>query len=153
MSSETQPFMSPDTACLEEIRSLFNEMNEGQAKIVTLLEELEIEENGDSNSSKDVIDKLSKSLALKIDSLKKDVEKPLELDPPNSAKWPLQLLSLTVLFLLAVSGFLFSLISIHHLNKEWELKVKENMRSAIELEQAVNFFDKQKEMKDAGQSD
>lgn len=153
MSSETQPFMSADTACLEEIRSLFNEMNEGQAKIVTLLEELELEEGGESNSSKEIIEKIGQSLALKIDTLKPEADKVVEVNQRSSAKWPFQVLCLTVILMLAVSAFLFSLISIHHLNKAWELKVKENMRTALELEQAVKFFDRQKELKGAGQSD
>ena len=154
MSTETEPHMSVETSHLEEIRGLFNELVEGQSKILNMLEELEIEEGGDSTTTKEVLEEGGGDLSAQLESSKIKAA-PLHslAEERLSSKWSIQLAYLTVLLLLAVSAFLFSLIGINQLNKDWEMRVKENMQTAIELEQAVKFFEGQKEAENARQSD
>ena len=133
----------------EQIIDMLHDLSSSQSEIISKLDELGEVDCNRSTEFKASLEKVLDEVRTKNETVSFSLA---EEEEKNSKSTEGLNLSLGLIYLTLIAGItlgIYSLTNLIDLNKQWEIKLREKMQEATQLDQVIDLFKKQKEGKSA----
>ena len=142
---EVEEFLNSE----EQIIDMLHDLSSSQAGIISKLDELSEADGVRNKEFKASLEKVLDEVRTKSETVSFSLA---EEEKKNSKSAEGLKLSLGLIHLILIAGItlgIYSLTNLIDLNKQWEIKLREKMQEATQLDQVIDLFEKQKEEKSA----